>query len=180
MGLQNRVALVTGGSRGIGRGIAVKLAQDGARIAIAYRSNKTAAQQTLRLLQSSGTDCVAVEIDINDPARAEQLVRTVVDRFGRLDILVNNVGDFRWGTLAESPIEDWQNIISSNLMTVLYASRAALPHMRRGGCGTRVWSGKDFCLCGGEGCGGGVVAIAGAGRGEERNYGECGESVEHR
>src|SRR6202046_2636168 len=84
------------------------------------------------MLQSSGTDCVAVEIDINDPARAEQLVRTVVDRFGRLDILVNNVGDFRWGTLAESPIEDWQNIISSNLMTVLYASRAALPHMRRG------------------------------------------------
>ena len=73
-----------------------------------------------------------MEIDINDPARAEQLVRTVVDRFGRLDILVNNVGDFRWGTLAESPIEDWQNIISSNLMTVLYVTRAALPHMRRG------------------------------------------------
>ncbi|HUE42466.1 MAG TPA: SDR family oxidoreductase [Candidatus Sulfotelmatobacter sp.] len=132
MGLQNRVALVTGGSRGIGRGIAVKLAQDGARIAIAYRSNKAAAQQTLRQLQTGGTDCVAVEIDINDSARAEQLVRTVVDRFGRLDILVNNVGDFRWGTLAESPVEDWQNIISSNLMTVLYASRAALPHMRRG------------------------------------------------
>src|ERR1700733_8151104 len=132
MGLQNRVALVTGGSRGIGRGIAVKLAQDGARIAIAYRSNKAAAQQTLRHLQTGGTDCVAVEIDINDSARAEQLVRTVVDRFGRLDILVNNVGDFRWGTLAESPIEDWQNIISSNLMTVLYVTRAALPHMRRG------------------------------------------------
>jgi 3-oxoacyl-[acyl-carrier protein] reductase len=132
MSLRNRVALVTGGSRGIGRGIAVKLAQDGARVAIAYRSNKTAAQHTLRQLQTSGTDCVAVEIDINDAARSEELLRTVVDRFGRLDILVNNVGDFRWGTLAESSVEDWQGVIASNLMTVLYVSRAALPHMRRG------------------------------------------------
>jgi 3-oxoacyl-[acyl-carrier protein] reductase len=132
MPLRDRVALVTGGSRGIGRGIAVRLAQEGARVAIAYRSNKMAAQQTLRHLQTSGADCVAVETDITDPARAEQLLRTVADRFGRLDILVNNVGDFRWGTLAESPLEDWQNVFSSNLMTVLYMSRAALPHMRRG------------------------------------------------
>src|SRR5437660_2607547 len=96
MSLRNRVALITGGSRGIGRGIAVKLAQDGARVAIAYRSNKTAAQQTLRQLQLTGADCVAVETDINDAARSEDLLRTVVDRFGRLDVLVNNVGDFRW------------------------------------------------------------------------------------
>src|SRR5450755_2201297 len=127
MGLLVRVALVTGGSRGIGRGIAVKLAQDGARVAIAYRSNKAAAQQTLRLLQAGGADCVAVETDINDAARSEELLRTVIDRFGRVDIVVNNVGDFRWGTLAEYSSEDWQNVISSNLMTVLYVSRAALP-----------------------------------------------------
>ena len=132
MSLRERVALVTGGSRGIGRGIAVRLARDGARVAIAYRSNKVAAQQTLRQLQASGADCVAVETDITDAARAEQLLRTVGDRFGRIDIVVNNVGDFRWGALAESPLEDWQNIFSSNLMTVLYISRAALPYMRRG------------------------------------------------
>jgi 3-oxoacyl-[acyl-carrier protein] reductase len=132
MSLRNRVALVTGGSRGIGRGIAARFAQDGARVAIAYRSNKAAAQQTLRQMQASGADCVAVETDITDAARAEQLVKTVVDRFGRLDIVVNNVGDFRWGTLGESSIEDWQNIFSSNLLTVLFVSRASLPHMRRG------------------------------------------------
>jgi 3-oxoacyl-[acyl-carrier protein] reductase len=132
MSLRNRVALITGGSRGIGRGIAVRLAQDGARVSIAYRSNKAAAQQTLLQLQASGVDCVAVETDISDAPRAEQLLRTVVDRFGRIDVLVNNVGDFRWGTLAESSLEDWQSIFSSNLMTVLYMSRAALPHMRRG------------------------------------------------
>jgi 3-oxoacyl-[acyl-carrier protein] reductase len=132
MPLRNRVALVTGGSRGIGRGIAMRFAQDGARVAIAYRSNKAAAQQTLRQMQTSGADCVAVEIDITDPARAEQLVKTVVERFGRLDVVVNNVGDFRWGTIAESSLEDWQSIFSSNLLTALFVSRAALPHMRRG------------------------------------------------
>jgi 3-oxoacyl-[acyl-carrier protein] reductase len=132
MSLRNRVALITGGSRGIGRGIAVRLAKDGVRIAIAYRSNKAAAQQALRELQALGVDCVAVETDITDAARAEQLLQTVVDRFGRLDILVNNVGDFRWGTLAESSIEDWQAIFNSNLSSVVYVSRAALPHMRKG------------------------------------------------
>jgi 3-oxoacyl-[acyl-carrier protein] reductase len=132
MSVRNRVALVTGGSRGIGRGIAVRLAHEGARVAIAYRTNKAAAQQTLRQLQAGGADCVAVETDITDPPRAEQLVRTVAERFGRVDVVVNNVGDFRWGTLAESSLEDWQSIFASNLMTVLYISRAALPHMRRG------------------------------------------------
>jgi 3-oxoacyl-[acyl-carrier protein] reductase len=132
MSLRNRVALVTGGSRGIGRGIAARLAKDGARVAIAYRSNKAAAQQALRQMQTAGADCVAVETDISDPARAEQLIQTVVDRFGRLDLLVNNVGDFRWGTLAESSLDDWKNIFISNLMTVVYVSRAALPHMRKG------------------------------------------------
>ncbi len=138
MSLRNRVALVTGGSRGIGRGIAVRLARDGARVAIAYRSNKVAAQQTLRQLQAEGADCVAVETDITSAARADQLVKTVLDRFGRLDIVVNNVGDFRWGTLAESSIEDWDRVFSSNLSTVFYISRAALPHMRKGRWGRLI------------------------------------------
>jgi 3-oxoacyl-[acyl-carrier protein] reductase len=132
MSLRNRVALVTGGSRGIGRGIATRLGQDGARVAIAYRSNKAAAQQTLWQIQAVGVECVAVETDISDPARAGQLVKTVVERFGRLDIVVNNVGDFRWGTVSESSLEDWQGIFSSNLLTALYVCRAVLPHMRKG------------------------------------------------
>jgi 3-oxoacyl-[acyl-carrier protein] reductase len=138
MSLRNRVALVTGGSRGIGRGIATRLAKDGARVAIAYRSNKAAAQQTLRQLQANGVEGVAVETDISDPSRAEQLVKTVVERFGRLDVVVNNVGDFRWGTVSESSLEDWKGIFSSNLMTVLYVTRAALPHMRKGRWGRIV------------------------------------------
>jgi 3-oxoacyl-[acyl-carrier protein] reductase len=132
MQLANRVALITGGSRGIGKGIALRLAQEGARIAISYRSNKMAAQQALRQLQATGADCVAVETDVTDAGRAEQFVGTIAERFGRIDILVNNVGGFRWGTLAESSLEEWNGIFSSNLSSVVYVSRAALPHMRRG------------------------------------------------
>ena len=138
MSVRNRVAIVTGGSRGIGRGIALRLAQEGARIAIAYRSNKTAAQQTLQQMQSGGADCLGVQTDITVAANAEQLVQTVTDRFGRVDILVNNVGEFRWSTLAESSLEEWNSIFASNLQSVVSVSRAALPHMRRGRWGRIV------------------------------------------
>src|ERR1700688_838851 len=130
MSLRNRVAVVTGGSRGIGRGIALGLAREGARIALVYRANKAAAQMALRELQTVGADCLAVETDITEPARAEQLIKTVGDRYGRVDILVNNVGDFRWGTLAESSVEEWTSIFNSNVTTVFYMCRAALPLMR--------------------------------------------------
>src|ERR1700730_15563623 len=107
MPLRNRVALVTGGSRGIGRGIALRLAQEGAKIAFAYRVNKAAAQAALRRMQDLCADCVAVEADIQEQGRPEKLVKTLADRFVGIDILVNNVGDFRWNTLAESSVEEW-------------------------------------------------------------------------
>jgi len=132
MSLRKRVAVVTGGTRGIGKGIALGLARQGARVALVYRANKAAAQLALRELQTAGADCVAVETNITDPARAEQLIKTVADRYGRLDVLVNNVGDFRWGTLAESSTEEWKSIFDSNVTTVFYMCHAALPLMRRG------------------------------------------------
>lgn len=132
MSLRNRVAVVTGGTRGIGRGIALGLAREGARIALVYRANKAAAQMALRQLQAVGADCVAVETNITDPARADQLIKTVGDRYGRLDVLVNNVGEFRWGMLAESSVDEWNSIFESNVTTVFYMCRAALPLMRKG------------------------------------------------
>lgn len=132
MSLRNRVAVVTGGTRGIGRGIALGLAQQGARIALVYRTNKAAAQMALRQLQAAGADCVAVETDITGPARAEQLIKTVADRYGRIDVLVNNVGEFRWGTLVESSTEEWTRIFDSNVLTVFHMCRCAVPLMRKG------------------------------------------------
>lgn len=131
MSLRQRTALVTGGSRGIGRGIAAGLARERARVAISYRSNKAAAQQTLHQLQTLGAECFAVEADATDPAKVEFLVETVLKRFGRLDILVNNVGEFNWKPVADSSIEEWTSIIHSNLLSVFYASKAALAPMRR-------------------------------------------------
>ena len=129
--LSERVALVTGGSRGIGKGIALGLAREGVRIAISYRSNKAAAQNALRQLQERGAECFAVEADSGDPAKVGFLVDKVVERFGRLDILVNNVGEFNWKPVAETSVEEWKNVIASNLFSVFYASKAVLPPMRR-------------------------------------------------
>ena len=131
MSLRQKVALVTGGTRGIGKGIAAALGREGARLAIAYRSNKAAAQNTLRELQASGAEGFAIETDVTEPSKAGFLVETVAERYGRLDILVNNVGEFRWRLLAESSLEEWQEILNSNLLSVLYVSKAALPTMRR-------------------------------------------------
>src|SRR3974377_1315240 len=74
--LRNRVALVTGGSRGIGRGIAHRMAREGARVAFAYRANKAAAQTALRQMQAAGADCLAVETDVRHPGRGGQQLKT--------------------------------------------------------------------------------------------------------
>ena len=126
-----RVALVTGGSRGIGKGIALGLGRDGARVALSYRSNKAAAQNTLRQLQALGCECFAVEADATNPERAESLVRSVLEHYQRLDVLVNNVGIFNWGTVAETTLDEWRRVLDSNLMSVFYASKAVLPAMRK-------------------------------------------------
>lgn len=131
MSLRERAVLITGGSRGIGKGIAFGLAREGARIAISYRANKTAAQNTLRQLQSQGADCLCVEADATNAEIVDSLVNHVIDRFGRLDILVNNVGEFNWKPVIETSIHEWEAILQSNLMSVFYASKAVLPAMRR-------------------------------------------------
>ena len=131
MSLRQKTALITGGGRGIGKGIALGLAHEGARVAISYRSNKTAAQNALRQIQAQGAECFAVEADATDAEKVQFLIDAVLGRFGRLDILVNNVGEFNWKPVAETGIEEWENILASNLLSVFYASRAALPAMRR-------------------------------------------------
>lgn len=129
--LHRKTALVTGGSRGIGKGIALALAAEGARVCIAYRSNTTTAQNALHELQSRGAESLAVQADVTDPQKAKFLVDTVVERFGRLDILVNNVGEFRWRPVAESSAEEWNHILGSNLFSVFHSCKAAIPVMRR-------------------------------------------------
>jgi 3-oxoacyl-[acyl-carrier protein] reductase len=129
--IKNRVVLVTGASRGIGREIALTLGRAGARVAVSYRTNKLAAQKVVNALRSMGAAGTALACDITDPARAKELIDAVVRHFGRLDILVNNVGDFEWKPVADSTPEEWHAILASNLFSVFYASKYALPVMRR-------------------------------------------------
>jgi 3-oxoacyl-[acyl-carrier protein] reductase len=131
LSLKNRVALVTGASRGIGKEIALTLGRSGARVAVSYRTNKLAAQRVANALRSMGAQGIAFASDITDPGRAKELVDAVVRHFGRLDVLVNNVGDFEWKPVIESTPEEWHAILASNLFSVFYTSKYALPVMRR-------------------------------------------------
>ena len=131
MSLNNRVALVTGASRGIGKEITLTLGRAGARVAVSYRTNKMGAQRVVNALRAAGTDGWAVETDVTDPACAKELIDSVVRHFGRLDILVNNVGDFEWKPVLESTPEEWHAVVALNLFSVFYTSKFALPVMRR-------------------------------------------------
>jgi len=129
--LRNRVALVTGASRGIGKEIALGLGRAGMRVAVAFRTNKLGAQKVLADLKAAGSEGVALATDVTDPVRVKELIEAVVKQFGRLDVLVNNVGDFEWKQVAESTVEAWRSIIESNLYSVFYTTKFALPVMRR-------------------------------------------------
>lgn len=131
MALANRVALITGASRGLGKGIALSLAAERMRIAICYRGNRTAARQTARQLQARAAEVLALQADVTVPAQAKRLVAGTVKHFGRLDVLVNNVGEFGWRPVSESTVEEWEHIIASNLLSVFYMSKEVLPIMRR-------------------------------------------------
>ena len=124
--LEGKTALVTGGSRGIGRAIALELAQAGANVTLSYRSGKDEAEA---VAQEAGAS--AVQADVADPDAAKRLV----DEAGELDILVNNAGVTRDGLLARMPDDDWNDVLSTNLGGVFHTCRAAARGMmkRRGG-----------------------------------------------
>jgi NAD(P)-dependent dehydrogenase (short-subunit alcohol dehydrogenase family) len=133
--LQNRVALVTGAARGIGKEIALTLAKSGARLAVSYRTNKRDAQKVLGELKAArgdaaGPENLAVATDVTDSRRVKELVEAVVRHFGRLDILVNNVGEFEWKAVIDSSIAEWHSLLASNLFSVFYTSKYVLPTMR--------------------------------------------------
>jgi len=130
LSLRYRVALVTGATRGIGKEIALTLGRAGIRVAVSYRTNRQAAQRVVGTLQSLGSEGLAVPTDVTDPERVKELVSKVARQFGRLDILVNNVGVFEWKTVMDSTVEEWHAMLASNLYSVFHTSKAALPVMR--------------------------------------------------
>lgn len=131
MALAHRVVLITGAGRGLGKGIALELAAEGMRLAICYRGNRAAAEQTARLIQQRGAEALVLQADVTKPADVTRLVAGAVKHFGALHVLVNNVGEFDWRPVKESSVDDWERIIASNLSSVFYMSREVLAVMRR-------------------------------------------------
>lgn len=123
-------ALVTGSASGIGRAIALKLASEGFDVAIHYRSSKEKAEQTAKDIRALGVQCVALQADLTKPREAERLVLEAHQFLGNLSVLVNNVGNYVFKPLLDNTLEDWHDMLDSNLNSTFYTCRTAVPLMR--------------------------------------------------
>jgi NAD(P)-dependent dehydrogenase (short-subunit alcohol dehydrogenase family) len=136
---ENRAALVTGASRGIGKEIALELARNGWRVAINYYNDPTPlAEVTLGELRALGVDAVAIEADIRSPAQVATMFQEVVRRFGRLDLLVNNAGVQTFKPLLEVTEEEWDLVLDTNLKGCFLCTQQAGLYMKDHGGGSIV------------------------------------------
>ena len=121
--LDGKVALVTGASRGIGRAIALKLAAEGAKVAINYAGNTAKAEEVKAEIEKNGGQAILVQADVADSAAVEAMVNVTVEAFGQIDILVNNAGITRDGLLMRMKDEDFDAVINTNLKGVFYCTK---------------------------------------------------------
>jgi NAD(P)-dependent dehydrogenase (short-subunit alcohol dehydrogenase family) len=139
LSLKGKVALVTGGARGIGRGIALTLAGEGARVAVNYRERADAAEDVVRRIHEADGEAAAFGHDVGHYADAERLVSATLERFGRIDILVNNAGVVTRHPILDVPLEEWDRVVRTNLYGCFHCSRLVGRHMvERGGGGKIV------------------------------------------
>ena len=134
--MNGKIALVTGGSRGIGRAIALKLAQDGCDVAILYAGRKEAADETVALLEKAGSRALAIQCNVADGAAAEAAVKEVEAQLGPIAVLVNNAGIVRDGLAMRMSSEDFRAVLDVNLTGAFHMIRACLPLFIRRRAGT--------------------------------------------
>ncbi len=131
LGLNGKVAVVTGASRGIGRAIALELAARGARVVVNYHRSEQAAQEVVSQIKANGGEAVAFQADVSDFQQAQALIKFALETFGDLHILVNNAGITRDTLLMTMSEEDWDEVIRTNLKSTFNCSKAAIRHMIR-------------------------------------------------
>ncbi|WP_297570136.1 3-oxoacyl-[acyl-carrier-protein] reductase [uncultured Anaerovibrio sp.] len=124
MHLDGKTALITGASRGIGRAIAIKLASEGATVAINYAGNAKAAEEVKSIIEAAGGKAMLVQADVSSAESVDAMIKEVVEAFGGIDILVNNAGITRDGLLMRMKEEDWDAVINTNLKGVFYCTKA--------------------------------------------------------
>ena len=128
MSLRDRVAIVTGGANGIGEGIVVEFAREGATVVVADIDD-AGSQEVERKVRAAGGQAVAIRCDVSQADEVERLVRSTVDRFGRLDILVNNAAMFVYTTITDTVADDFDRSLSVNLRGALLCTQQAAPHL---------------------------------------------------
>ena len=131
--LEEKTALITGGSRGIGAAIAKRLAADGANVAITYTKGADAAAAVVKEIERAGGKAIAIQADVADAEAVKAAIEKTVATFGRLDVLVNNAGTAIPKTFEETTLEELDRVIDINLRGVFVATQAALKHMKSGG-----------------------------------------------
>jgi 3-oxoacyl-[acyl-carrier protein] reductase len=131
--LSGKVALITGGSRGIGAAIAKRLAADGARIAITYAKDASAASAVVKAIESKGGKAIAIQADSADAAAVKAAVEKAVTTLGKLDVLVNNAGTAIPKKFEDTTLEEIDHMINLNVRGVMVATQAALKHMNNNG-----------------------------------------------
>jgi 3-oxoacyl-[acyl-carrier protein] reductase len=131
--LEGKIALITGGSRGIGAAIAKRLAEDGANVAITYTKGADAAASVVKEIQHAGRKAVAIQADATDAAAVKAAVEKTVATYGRLDVLVNNAGTAIPKKFEETTLEELDRLIDINVRGTFVATQAALKHMNNGG-----------------------------------------------
>jgi 3-oxoacyl-[acyl-carrier protein] reductase len=129
LGLEGKVALVTGASRGLGEGIAVQLAREGAHLVICARGEE-ALMHVAREIENNSVDVLPLQLDVGEKDAGERAVDAAMERFGRLDIVVNNVGTNRRGDFAARSDEDWAAVLDLNLLAHVRVTRAAIPALQ--------------------------------------------------
>src|SRR6266700_8196343 len=126
--LEGAVVVVTGASRGIGHAIAEELGQSGAKVVVNYAKRKGHAEDLVAQLQQSGSESVAIQADVSDPEQAARLIEETIQRFGRIDVLVNNAGINVDRSLKNLTAQDWDKVIQVDLNSYFYTLKAALPY----------------------------------------------------
>jgi len=136
--LDNKVAIVTGSSLGIGKAIAVAFAREGASVAVNYRSHPEEGQEAIEEIEKSGGRAISVQADVSKPEDVKNLVDRTVEEFGRLDVMVNNAGIEEKHPFIDTPFEVWEKIISVNLTGVWLGCQEAARQMVSPGDGGRI------------------------------------------
>jgi acetoacetyl-CoA reductase len=127
--LEGKVAVITGGAKGIGEAITRELAQNGVKVVVNYNKSREAADRLIAEIKENGGEGIAVQADVSIQEEAERLVNTAVEQYGRLDILVNNAGITRDRTFKKLSSQEWNEVINVNLNSVYYTTSAALPYI---------------------------------------------------